>query len=125
MGQLPTEGKKVGISDRLLDFAAEVIKLTYGFPKNAAGKHIGLQLIRSATSIGANYEESRGAQSRPDFIHKLQMAFKEAKETLYWVRLADKLELAAKGKLAVCLQEGNEIQLILGKSIVTSKGIQT
>lgn len=111
----------MSISDRLLDFAANVIKLTNAFPSDYAGKHISGQLIRSATSIGANYEESRGAQSRQDFVHKLQISFKEAKETMYWLRLRQRLEFVKTDRISQVVEEGHEVQLILGKSIVTTK----
>lgn len=117
--------KPYDLSDRVLEFAANTIRLTYTFPSSPAGKHISLQMIRSSTSIGANYEEGCAAQSRADFIHKLQISFKETKETLYWIRLAQKLELVGLAKLEPIMQEGKELELILAKSLVTSKGIQS
>jgi len=59
------------LSERLLDFAAEIIKLVVRLNKTAVGCHIGGQLTRSGTSAGANYEEAYGAESRADFIHGL------------------------------------------------------
>jgi four helix bundle protein len=76
-------GEKNDLSERLLDFAASCIKLTVRLNRTAAGKHIAIQLMRSATSSGANYEEACGAESRADFIHKLQLVLKELKESLY------------------------------------------
>jgi len=63
--------KRENISERLLDFAAKIIKLVVALGKTNVGRHIGSQLLRSATSAGANYEEACGAESRADFIHKL------------------------------------------------------
>jgi four helix bundle protein len=117
--------KDFDLSDRFLEFAAKVIKVTYLFPKDSAGKHIGGQLIRSATSMGANYEEACAAQSRADFIHKLQIVFKESRETIYWIRLAAKLDIANMANLEPMLAEGRELELIVGKSLVTSKGIHS
>jgi len=65
------------LSERLLDFAVAVIKLTTKIEKIAVGRHIAGQLIRSATSAGANYEEACGAESKKDFLHKLQIVLKE------------------------------------------------
>jgi four helix bundle protein len=113
--------KLISISDRLLNFAASVIKLTNAFPSNYAGKHIGGQLIRASSSIGANFEESRGAQSRQDYVYKLQISFKEAKETMYWLRLSQKLDFVGNDQILKVIEEGNEVQLILGKSVVTTK----
>ena len=81
------------LSERLLDFAADVIKLIVRFNKTAEGRHIGGQLMRSTSSAGANYEEACGAESRADFIHKLQIVLKELRESLYWLRLTKKAGL--------------------------------
>ena len=65
----------IDLSERFEAFAAEVIKGIAKIQRNFAGRHIAGQLIRSATSAGANYEEACGAESRQDFIHKLQIVF--------------------------------------------------
>ncbi len=60
------------LSDRFLDYAASIIILVKSLGNSYQGKHISKQLLRSATSCGANYEEARGAESKAGFIHKLQ-----------------------------------------------------
>ena len=75
------------ISERLIEFAVRVLRLVDSLPKTLVGKHIGSQLARAATASGANYEEGRGAESRADFIHKLGIAFKEGRESRYWLKL--------------------------------------
>ena len=75
------------IAERLLDFSVRVLRLVAVLPKNLPGKHIAHQLLRSATSMGANYEEARGGQSFPDFVHKLSISWKESRETCYWLKL--------------------------------------
>ena len=84
------------LSDRFEDWAVEIIKLSAKLSKTFVGRHIGGQLVRSATSAGANYEEACGGESRSDFIHKLQIVLKEMKESLYWLRLIFKAELLPK-----------------------------
>jgi four helix bundle protein len=79
------------------------------------------QLLRSGTSIGANIEESIGGHSEKDFIFKLNIAYKEARETLYWLKL-----LHATGYLAVeqnefLMNEANEICRIIAKILITYK----
>lgn len=64
------------LSERLLDFAARVLRLVDALPKNLIGRHIGGQLLRCGTSAGSNYEEARGGESRADFIHKLALSWK-------------------------------------------------
>jgi four helix bundle protein len=111
------------LSERLLSFAAELIKWIVRLNKTAVGRHIAGQLMRSGTSAGANYEEACGAESRADFIHKLQIVLKELRESLYWLRLIQKAGLVpeADPKLPELLQEAGELSNIIAKSIVTAK----
>ena len=81
------------LSERFLIFAAEIIKLGKIINKSYEGRHIYGQLFRSGTSVGANYEESQSAESKADFIHKLQIVLKELKESLFWLRLIERSEL--------------------------------
>ena len=82
------------VFDKRLKFSAEVLRLCLRLNRNPIEKHISLQLTRSATSSGANYEESRGAESRSDFIHKMQLVLKELKESLYWIKLLNEIGAA-------------------------------
>ena len=81
------------LSERLLGFAASSIKPAVKLDRSMAGKHIANQLMRAASSAGANYEEACGAESRADFIHKMQLVLKESRESLYWLKLAERSEL--------------------------------
>ncbi len=110
------------LSDRFLNFAARIIRLVNALPKNAAARHIGGQLLRSGTSIGANYEEARGAESKADFNHKLGVSWKEARESWYWLRLVKRAKLVKPELIDSLLQESNEITAIIGKSLSTSRG---
>jgi len=109
------------LSDRLESFAAEVIKWVWRINKTFAGRHIAGQLIRSSTSAGANYEEACGAESRQDFVHKLQIVLKELKESLFWLRVSVKADLTTAEGVELLLKEGNELGNIIGKSVVTAK----
>ena len=71
--------KMISIQERTYDFALRIIRLYKFLDKNDLNKTIGLQLLRSGTSIGANVEEAYAAQSKKDFIHKLSIALKEAR----------------------------------------------
>ncbi len=81
------------LSARLLDFAANSIRLSVKLTKTASSRYIANQLMRSCASSGANYEEACGAESKADFIHKMQLVLKELRESLYWLRLIEKSEL--------------------------------
>jgi four helix bundle protein len=78
------------------------------------------QLVRSATGGGSNYEEARGAESRADFIHKVSIAIKELRESLYWLRLVDLSELSEQPTDQL-IGEANELVAILTSSVKTAK----
>ena len=108
------------IAERLLEFGARVIRLADALPKRIAGKHVGSQLLRCGTSAGANYEEGRGAESRADFVHKLGVARKEAREALYWLRLIQRANLVKPDLVSQLVQEANELCAILAPSVKTA-----
>jgi len=110
------------LSDRLLDFAVEVIKITNALPKTVAGRHIGGQLIRAGTSGGSNYEEACGAESRSDFAHKMSIVLKELKESRFWLRVIRRTDMLAPGYTEPILNECEELCAIVAKSIITAKG---
>jgi len=116
-------GNRNEISERMLDFAAGIIKLTSQISRTAVGRHISGQLTKSGTSSGANYEEACGAESKADFIHKLQIVLKELKESRYWLRLIERTNLLSGNRvgLEALLQEADELAKIIAKSIVTAK----
>src|SRR5258708_6851282 len=79
--------KPIRLDQRCLIFTGEILKLIWSLPRNQAIRPIADQLLRSGTSIGANVHEARSAESRADFIHKMQIALKEAREVCYWLAL--------------------------------------
>ena len=116
------KGWRDEIADRLLNLASKVIKLVSGFPKYNPGLMISNQLMRSITSCGANYEEARGAESRADFIHKMQIVLKEMRESIYWLRLIEKIEITkGPAEVGALIFEATGLSNIVAKSIVTAK----
>ncbi|MBN2379073.1 four helix bundle protein [candidate division WOR-3 bacterium] len=109
------------LSDRWMKFAVSVVKLTPRFKNTAASRHIAGQLIRSATSSGANYEEAWGAESKKDFIHKMQIVLKELKESFYWLRLANEADIVNSQECCSVLREAEELVKNFAKSVVTTK----
>jgi len=109
------------LSRRLLEFAAGCIKLTNRLGRTAAGRHVAGQLVRCATSCGANYQEACGAESRADFVHKLQVVLKELRETDYWLRLTEASDLLPATELSPLLKELDELTRIMVKSVLTAK----
>jgi four helix bundle protein len=110
------------LASRLLELAVSVIQSSKAYSRFFPGLHISGQIMRSITSAGANYEEGRGAESRSDFIHKLQIVLKELRESIYWLKLTHKLELIKPEAYKVMFAEASELARIIAKSIVTAKG---
>lgn len=108
------------ISKKSYSFALEVIRLTKLLEKNYENIVIIKQIIRSVTSIGANIEEALGSNSKKEFIHSMNVAKKEARETIYWLRLLSDLNPKLKGKFEVLLEENEQIIRILTKIVKTS-----
>jgi four helix bundle protein len=112
--------KGADLSDRLIDFAVRIIRLIQTLPKDVYGRHIGGQLLRSGTSAGANYEEARGAESRADFAHKVGVAWKEAKESLYWLKVIHRAELIKRSRIEDLIGEADQLCAILNRSRLTA-----
>ena len=110
------------IGERLLDFGAGIIKAVHGMPQTPTARKIEDQLIRSATSVGANYEEARGSESRADFCHKLGIALKEMRETRYWLCLVQRARLIEGEEIGGLVKEATELRAILGKAVATARG---
>lgn len=106
---------------RLLKFGVVAIQLASKFPKTPAGFAIASQLIRSATSIGANFVEAQDASSAKDFVQKLSIALREAKETIYWLQIVKMSGLVSDILLTESIKEGDEIIAILVSSVKSSK----
>jgi len=115
------ETMKEDLEIRTKRFALTVIALMSELPKNKAADVIGYQLLRSGTSIGANYREASRALSRDDFIHKIGICEKEAAETQYWLELLIESGLAAKDMCKTLHAEVSELLAILVASGRTAK----
>jgi four helix bundle protein len=108
--------------ERAFEFAVRITKLcTYLDTQIGTPRLLSSQLFRSGTSVAANLEESRAGQSIKDFIHKQEIALKEARETRYWLKLLIKSELIEQQKVKPLLDESDELIKILAKSIITNK----
>ena len=119
--QSTTNEKSDPLSERFVGFAATVIKITNALPNTVAGRHVGGQLIRAGTSCGSNYEEACGAESRPDFAHKMSVVLKELKESRFWLRLISRTEMLPPNHTEPVLDECQQLCAIVAKSILTTK----
>ena len=110
------------LRERLLEYGARVIKVVEALPKTLTGRRIGDQLLRCGMSVGAHYEEARAAESTDDFVHKLQLALKELRESNYWLRLLARAEKVPADRLSSILDESGQLTAILSKSVATRNG---
>ena len=113
---------KRDLGERLLEYGARIVRLVESLPNTLVGRRVGDQLLRSGTSAGANYEEARGAQSKEDFVHKLQIALKQLRESNYWLRLLVKSGKVSADRMNDLLDESNQLRAMLSKSVATTKG---
>jgi four helix bundle protein len=118
------KGERVGIRDlkqRTQVFALRVIRMVRVLPRSAEGRVLGNQVLRSATSVGANYRSAQRGKSKADFIAKLAVAEEEADETCYWLELIIAAELLPKDSMEPLLGEAREITAILTAAGRTAK----
>ncbi len=104
---------------RTKELALRIIKLVSCLPKNTVSDVIGKQLIRSGTSVGANYRSACRARSTADLIAKLRIVEEEADECLYWMELIVEAKLVDASNLRSIMSETNEIVAMTVASIKT------
>ncbi len=110
---------KIDIYDRAFAFACRIVRMHQNATRNATSRPLLLQVLHAGTSIGANLEEAEAGQSKADFIAKSRIALKEARETLYWLRLISATEIIKATRLDPLIQESRELVAIL-TSIIRS-----
>ncbi len=109
------------IQKRTFDFGVRVIRLVDKLPRTLAATEIGKQLLRSGTSVGANVQEADAAESRSDFIHKMSIALKEARESRYWLSLIDTAIVQNTDEVKTLIQESTELTKILFTIIANAR----
>ena len=117
------DGKPRDIRERTLEYALRAIRLYRHLDesRDAVARIIGKQYLRSATSIGANLEEAQGGESRADFVHKNSIAFKEAREARYWLRLLHESETVESERLIDIMEETEQLVAILTTIVRNAK----
>ena len=110
------------LEDRLIQFGFRIIRLAEALPKTRAGNHIASQIIRSGTSPAPNYGEAQSAESRSDFIHKMQICLKELRETRVWLLISAKANLVKSAShLDSLIDENNQLISIFVTSVKTAR----
>lgn len=111
---------KYDLEERTAKFAERIIDLCKRVPKNTVTLPIISQLVRSGTSIGANYCEANGASSKKDFKNKILICKREAKETKYWLRMLVKAAEEISEECKILWKEAQELTLIFSKIAVNT-----
>jgi four helix bundle protein len=109
------------IQQKSFAFAIRIINAYKYLRSEKQGFVLSKQILRSGTSIGANVEEAIGGQSKADFLHKLSISYKEARETIYWLKLLQAINYLTDEVANSLLNDCNEICKIIGKIQTTLK----
>jgi len=107
--------------DKCVNFSVKINKLRKYLREKQHEYNNSDQIQRSGTSIGANYCEACHAESKADFVHKLGIALKEAKETMYWLRVLHGSELISREKFEELMEDVDELYKILTASVKSTK----
>lgn len=114
--------KRDAIRDKSFVFANRIIKLYMYLSENKSAYVLNKQLLRSGTAVGALVRESKNAESKPDFIHKLGIAQKECDETMYWLELLKENKFITEVQFKSIYSDATELLKIIKSSILTVKG---
>src|SRR5688500_14228596 len=109
------------LAERTMKFALRVLKLVDALPKTAAGRMVGAQIARSATSVAANYRAALRGKSRADFINKITIVLEETDETDFWIELTKRAELLPVGRLDELQNEAVELIRIFNATRTTAR----
>lgn len=107
-----SDRRRMDIQERTFQFAVRVVRLVGRLPRTVAGIEVGRQLVRAATSVGANVEEADAAESKRDFVHKMKIAHKEAREARYWLEIVQ-AALLDDDEVRDLIRESNELVHII------------
>ncbi len=109
------------VQDKSFKFALRIIKLYKFLIKNEKDYVLSKQILRSGTSIGANIEEALGAHSKRDFLSKISISYREARETKYWLRLLKEADEINQEQFNSMLKDCEELIKILSSILLTTK----
>ncbi len=119
-----SKNKEFDLEERTAVFGEDIIVFVKSLPKKDVNSSLIKQVVRSATSIGANYMEADGADSKKDFQYKISLCKKEAKETKHWVRMVAKANPDRTESCRKLWQEAQELTLIFSSILLSSKKIK-
>jgi len=100
------------LRERTMDFALRVVTMFCALPRSDEAQTLGKQVLRSGTSVGANYREAYRARSKAEFIAKIGDTLKELEETSYWLELLVRSQIISESKLSALRSEASELTAI-------------
>lgn len=113
--------KRYDLEDRTLEFGKKIIYLAKGLPKNTINFNLCDQVIRSGTSMGANYREANETETKKDFMFRIRICRKEGKETIYWLQLIEEANPEFRKRIEPLLQETTELVKIFAAILEKTK----
>ena len=113
--------KQYDLEERTLEFGKKIIRLCKTLPKNTINFRLIDQVIRSGTSMGANYREANETETKKDFRFRIRICRKEGKETIYWLNLILEANPEFKQKIEPLLQEATELVKIFASILEKSR----
>jgi len=116
----PSTNKADELADRLARYSGEVLRVTSELPDTKEGRHVRDQLLRSGTAPGAHYAEARSGQSTKDFVHKVALAAKEARESVHWLQTSGYARYFERD-ISDLIDEGRQLTAILTSSTQTAR----
>ena len=119
--QNSNDKKKYDLEERTAQFGEAIIELVKTFPQDPINNPLISQIVRAGTSVGANYMEADGAESKKDFQHKISICKKEAKETKHWLRMITKANPSRRDECQKLLREAQELSLIFSSILLSKK----
>lgn len=124
--QLQSSKSKVyDLEERTALFGEDIIAFARSIAKDEITRSLIGQIVRSGTSIGANYMEADGAESKKDFLHKIALCKKEAKETMHWLRMIAKADPSKSVECKKHWIEAKELTLIFSSIILSKKSVRS
>ncbi|MBI4283535.1 MAG: four helix bundle protein [Chloroflexi bacterium] len=118
---MTTDKKKYDLEERTARFGEAIIEFVKALPKDPINSPLISQIVRSGTSIGANYMEADGAESKKDFQHKIALCKKETKETKHWLRMMAEANPDRKDECQKLWREAQELTLIFSSILLPKK----
>jgi len=115
------EAQSGGLRERTTDFARRIIRLYRSLPKETVAQTLGRQLLRSGTSIGANYREAVRGRSTPEFIARAGDCLRELDESAYWLELLAEEQSVNSARLGLLREETNELIAIFVTVLINAK----